>query len=356
MTRLARRIVLAPVLTGALLLIMWTVPLWSDEPEDSGVTVRVEPQLMGAGDSPAPSRDAGYGVDVEVAGSTAGHEVRLETWSEGAWRSEDEGTTDDEGHVRLESEVGAYGRILTEVDGSPVVEQVIPAATGPSLWWSEEFDGDVLNFQWLVVQQPNGGGNCTYSTEQATDVSDGVLTLSVVENQGHLCKSTGLPVRHNGHIVLRGSLGYGTTAARIRFPSSRGVVGQFWLQPGNVGDRWVMDDEHEGVVVAGTAGTDQDPRLDTAVHQTVRGALTTSRRVMSPTDAPTDGRFHVYSVEWTPTGYTFKIDGRTIRTVEASGPPPPMSIGLAVLAPRDRLPADPASRTMVVDWLRVWGQ
>lgn len=354
MTRQARRIVLAPVLTGALLLIMWTVPLWSDEPEDSGVTVRAEPQLIGAGADPAPARAAGYGVGVEVAGAGSGHEVRLETWSDGAWETEDEGTTDDEGHVRLESASGTYGRIVTDVDGSQVVEEVIPAATGPSLFWEEDF-ADKLSPEWLVIPQPDDGGTCTHSDRRASTVEDGVLAVRVEEHPKRVCRRTGQPARLNGHIILRGTIVYGTTAARIRFPRSRDVSGQFWLQPGDPGARFVMDDEHEGVLVAETTGTDLDPLFATSVNQVVRGKVDAARRVGASVDAPNDGLFHVYSVTWTPQGFTFKIDGTTIRTVEAAGPVPPMAIGLAMQAARGPLPSDPDDRTMYVDWLRVWG-
>jgi hypothetical protein len=354
-TRIDRRMLLGPVLTGALVLVMWTTPLWSDVPVSDAVTVRVEPQLLGAGSSAAPARAAGYKVDVEVADVTAGHEVTLEVWSDDEWVVEDEGTTDDDGRVRLQSSDGAYGRVVTDVDGSRVTAAVDPVSAGPVLYWSEEFDAEPLGAQWLQIPQPDAGETCTYSDERATSVADGQLALSIEEAPVRMCKRTGQPVRLNGHVILRGSIVHGVTAARIKFPRSRAVTGQFWLQPGDQGARWVMDAEHEGVVVAETTGTDRDPRLDTSVNRVVDGAVESSRRVASRTDAPADGRFHVYSVEWTPQGYTFKIDGETIRSVEADGPLPPMTIGLSVLAPGADLPSTRDERTMYVDWLRVWG-
>jgi hypothetical protein len=222
------------------------------------------------------------------------------------------------------------------------------------LYWSEEFEADALSAEWLVIPQPDDGGTCTHADERASTVADGQLVLTVKEHPRRSCRATGRPARLNGHLILRGSIAYGTTAARIRFPASRDVTAQFWLQPGDQGARWVMDAEHEGVVVAETAGTDRDPRLATAVHSVVDGAVKASRRVASTADAPNDGRFHVYSVEWTRGAYIFKIDGETIRSVETDGPLPPMTIALAVLAPESRLPSDPEQRTMYVDWLRVW--
>lgn len=355
MPRPDSRIALAALIVGVLVLTTWGPDVGADEPADPGITLRVEPQLIGPGTRPALAQDAGYGVHVEVPGAPAGHDVRLEVWSDGGWVTEDQGATDDRGRVRLVSTAGTYGRVVTEVDGERTTVDVDPVSKDPPLlYWTEEFNDDSLGDQWLVVDQPDDD-SCMTSDASAAAVSDGLLALSVQEDADGACPRPGQVARVNGHIILRSAIAYGTTAARIRFPESRGVKAQFWLQPGDPGLPWVMDGAHEGVVVAGTAGTDRDARLDTSVNRVVDGAVKASRRVASSADAPNDGRFHVYSVEWTPEAYVFKIDGETIRSVDADGPVPPMTIALAVLAPHQRIPAASEDRTMYVDWLRVWG-
>ena len=355
MPRPPSRIAWASLIVGVLVLTTWGPDVGADEPEDTGLTVTVEPQLIDPGTRPALSEEAGYGVHVEVPGAPAGHDVRLEVWSDGGWVTEDMGVTDGSGQVRLVSTAGSYGRVVTEVDAVRTTVDVDPVSKNPPLlYWAEEFNDDSLADQWLVVDQPDND-SCTTSGASAIAVSDGVLALSVDEDADGVCTRPGKVAHVNGHIILRSAVAYGTTAARIRFPRSRGVRAQFWLQPGDPGLPWVMDDAHEGVVVAGTAGTGRDPRLDTSVNRVVDGAVEASRRVTVSADASNDGRFHVYSVEWTPETYVFKIDGETIRSVGADGPVPPMTIALAVLPRYPRIPSAPEERTMYVDWLRVWG-
>lgn len=355
MSRPDSRIVLASLIVGVLVLTTWGPHVGADAPGDAGVTVRVEPQLIDPGARPAWAQQAGYGVHVQVPASSAGHEVRLEVWLDGDWTTEDQGVTDDRGRVRLVSRAGSFSRVVTDVDGAQVTTDVDPVIKDPPLlYWAEEFTDDSLGEQWLPVDQPDDD-SCTTSDAGAAAVSGGVLALSVEEAADGVCTRPDSVARVNGHIILRSAVSYGTTAARIRFPRSRGVRAQFWLQPGDPGLPWVMDDAHEGVVIAGTAGTDRAARFDTSVNRVVDGTVEASRQVASANDVPNDGRFHVYSVEWTPDAYVFRIDGETIRTVEADGPVPPMTIALAVLPRYPRLPSAAAARTMYVDWLRVWG-
>lgn len=354
MTGWDSKILLAPIITGVLFAIAWTASIWAGLPVSTVVTARAEPQLIGAGHDVAPAGAAGYGVMVEVRGAAEGHPVRLDVWSDGGWRPEDEGTTDAQGRVRLESSDGAYSRVVTDVDGSREVVGVDPVTDGQPIYVGEEFDAETLSAEWLMVPQPDDGGTCTFSDRRAMTLADGQLALSVEEAPRRPCRRTGQRARLNGHVVFRAPVTYGTTAARIKLPRSRGVTSQFWLQPAGPGERWVMDAEHEGVVITETAGTDSTPRVATTVNRVAGGTVQSLRRLASPVDAPNDGKFHVYSVVWTPEGYTFQVDGRTIRHVESPIPVAPMFIGLATLSTQDRLPVDQDDRTMYVDWVRVW--
>lgn len=345
--------VAAPLATGALLLTAWTVPLWSDPPEDKGILITAEPQLRAPGPSPYPARFAGFGIDVAVDGAGEGRPVALEMWSDGAWKDEDEGVTDADGHVHLVAAAGAYGRVTTEVDGSRVTQNFDATTSGPPLLVNEEFEGGPLGGGWLDVPQPGDGTNCTMTGEEGTSVAEGQLALTVVEDPRNRCDFADEPLLVNGHVVLRTPIGYGTTAARIKFPEGRSVTAQFWLQPGDPGQRWLMDRKHVGVVVAETRGTGDDPQLGTSLNVTRDDEVTASRELLGD-GAPTDGWFHVYAVTWTPTSYTFTVDGEVVREVESSQPAPPLTIGLAVVPGQARLPSGHERRTMYVDWLRVW--
>lgn len=344
----------APLVTAVLLAITWTVPLWADPPARSGITVTAEPQLRGAGDDPATAREAGFGLEVQVDGAGAGQQVVLEMRIDGEWVVQDEGRTDAEGRVHLVASEGVYGRVVTDVDGSERTQVFDAVSAGPTLYWNEEFNEDSLGAQWLAIPQPGDGETCTMTGDRGTSVEDGQLVLTVEEDPDRTCRGGTRPLLVNGHQVLRVVIGYGTTAARIKLPAGRAVKGQFWLQPGDPGQRWVMDGKHEGVVIAETEGTGRDARVGTSVNQVEEGDVVAAPRLVSRALAPDDGRFHVYSVTYTPAGFTFAIDGEVVREVEASSPYPPLTIGLSVLPMQERLPPGRERRAMYVDWLRVW--
>jgi hypothetical protein len=345
---------LAPVVTGACLVIAWTVPTWSDPPTSTGVTVTAGPQIRQPGATPSPAVTAGFDVDVKVDGAKAGQSVALEMWSDSRWTPTDDGVTDIRGHVHLEAPQGTYGRVVTEVRGARTVTNFDAVSAGPPLGWSDEFGSEVLAPEWLVVPQPYDSAACTMAGDRGVEVTEGRLVLRVAEDTDQVCEASGSPILINGHLVLRSGVAYGTTAARIRFPRGRAVSGQFWLQPGDPTQRWVMDDDHEGVVVAETRGTGEDPRLGTSLNRTKPKEVKASSELVPRDAAPADGQYHVYAVTWTRTGFEFTIDGEVVRVVKSTSPQPLLTIGLSVL-PERRLPPDEEERAVYVDWLRVWG-
>ena len=68
-------------------------------------------------------------------------------------------------------------------------------------------------------------------------------------------------------------------------------------------------------------------------------------------------RYHVFSVEWTPEEYIFRIDGQeTFRTSEGVSQQPEYPI-LSLLSSDyelRKLKDNPLPQTMYVDWLRFW--
>lgn len=341
----------APAVTTLLLAAAWTEPHWSERPAPEGVTITAGPQLVAPGDSPAPARQAGFEIDVQVDGARQGHPVELEMWSDGGWRPEDSGGTDDRGHVHLVASHGAYGRVITNVDGSRVTQPFDATTAGPVTVAGDDFDADLLGPAWMAVPQPADWSYCTVMGLLGRTVMADQLALTVLEDPTQICQDRPLVV--NGHVALQVPIAYGTVAARIRFPRSRSVSAQFWLQPGNPAQPWVMDREHEGVVIAETRGTTRDPGVGTSVNR-LDGTRVVASRELIPGGSPTDGDFHVYAVTWTPTGFTFSVDGELVRRAAATAPAAPLFIGLSVLPIAPRPVEDPDERTMYVDWVRAW--
>jgi beta-glucanase (GH16 family) len=79
-------------------------------------------------------------------------------------------------------------------------------------------------------------------------------------------------------------------------------------------------------------------------------------------DAPTygsdwTGSYHVFSVEWTPTEYVFRIDGRETLRTSAGVSQTEEYLILSLLVSNFeslRITPDALPQKMDVDWVRVW--
>lgn len=318
----------------------------------------VQPQLVQPGDVAAPASDAGYFLTAKVDGVSKGQAVELQTWTGDGWRSEETAKTNQEGSVTFRSSTSAWTRVVTEVGDEIRAAHVYPSVDGPQLLWSEDFDGEDLGPLWLPIGQPDLDYTCSKGDSRAVELSGGVLRLSVTPSADVDCQLPNQSGRINGHVALTFPIGYGTVGARIRFPQSRDLVGSVWLQNAGPSRPWVMGQWADGAVIAETSGTDQDPGIGTGVSWlTPEGVFLTK-----PKDATrrspgvsTDGRFHVFSIDRTPEGYVFRIDGHVIRKAREGVLPQPLSLALALLSPDKQVPDDAAlGQTMDVDWIRIW--
>jgi beta-glucanase (GH16 family) len=80
-----------------------------------------------------------------------------------------------------------------------------------------------------------------------------------------------------------------------------------------------------------------------------------ARRIIGEGKSPADG-WHVYSVEWSPDGYVFRLDGvPTLRTSKPHVASAPEIMVLSLLTSDWELPNLKSTRSiMQVDWVRVW--
>ena len=176
--------------------------------------------------------------------------------------------------------------------------------------------------------------------------------------------------RLNGHVSTDGhqSLKYGVVAARIKFQRSQGAHASLWMQPQNPtyipnafeggAEIDIIEYFGDGVPNGGLTSFVYSPTAS-GVPQKIGGWIKKPERYLST--AKKDGwskRYHVFSVEWSPTAYVFRIDGReTARiTTGISGLPqyPILSLlssdyELKKLKGEQNLP-----QTMSVDWIRFW--
>ena len=208
---------------------------------------------------------------------------------------------------------------------------------------------------------------CAKASPKMAQVGSGALTLKVKKDparRGDVCKwrSPGGKVKKfnyylNGHIGTDASFTfrYGVAAARVKFQKPQGMHGSFWMNTSGEpeGRHAVEIDtvEHFGKGY-------QDGGLAQFLHykgRKIGGLQKAANDVLVGSDNWFK-KYHVFSVVWTPAGYSFRIDGHeTFRTTKARSDKQVIAI-LSLLSSDWEL--DKMSKTgkgsMKVDWFRVW--
>ncbi len=285
----------------------------------------------------------------------------------------------------------------TRVDGHPATYRVRALADGTlpgvrtrgvrtDAWGApdfvERFTGGALGPAWehrIQFYNRWGGRSCSKGDPSAVRVGGGVLRLSVLADTARASEkcqpvdAEGEPVgdstyawRLNGHVSTQSSYDflYGVAAARMKFPRGRGQHASFWMQPrGLLEDRptpWGA--EIDVIEWFGSAGGRE--RLSTTVHRRTddgRGLSTYGGPISDP-DRFLRNRsdrwwraYHVFSVEWTPREYVFRIDGKvTLRTSQGVSDHPEFLI-LSMLSSDYELPwSQSLPQHAFVDWVQVW--
>jgi beta-glucanase (GH16 family) len=241
----------------------------------------------------------------------------------------------------------------------------------------DEFDSDGLDeskwtYRQLGLYNEAGSRACSKSDERAVSVSDGTLQLRVMTDP----EQAGLPcyTEHgmldyylNGHVATEGLFGfkYGVAAARMKFPQGRGQHGAFWLQrnsevtPGDPARSGaeidVVEFFGEGYPGGGLASFLYFLNSE-GENEKVGGIWPGATEGLPPGDNWWRS-YHVFSLEWTPKHYVFRVDGREIfRTTEGVSGVEQFLI-LSLLSSDWELPKlDESSlpSTMHVDWVRAW--
>jgi hypothetical protein len=257
----------------------------------------------------------------------------------------------------------------------------------PSRAWGapsfvDEFDGDSLGPAWehrIQFYNPWGGRSCSKGDPSAVSVGGGLVSLSVLADPAreserctvHDAEGNVLGDyrwRLNANVSTQHSMDflYGVAAARIRFQRPQGQHGAFWLQPRGLLDTGPTPWGAEIDVAEYYGSQGRRGILSSSVHQHPVGLPTTSvggrvrnaRRFLEGKDDRWWRNFHVFSVEWTPSEYVFRVDGQaTLRTAESVSHDPEFLIlsmlssdyELGRLGDESRLP-----QQMDVDWVQVW--
>jgi beta-glucanase (GH16 family) len=347
------------------------------------------PQIVDQGKRPASAGSAQAGLTATVRPAKVGRPVVLQVKAGNKWKTVKKTRLDKKGRAEFGAPISKRGEALTyratatPFKGSKAGKsKSVSTARWIDPTWTDEFSGSNLGPAWNhrgTTYEPASLRACSKGDPRAVSVGGGTARLSVIKDPSRSGKcvakkdgrSTGkFAYRLNGHIGTQGafSFKYGFAAARIKFQKSRGQHGAFWMQP--------------AIEVKGAT----DPRLTGAEIDVIEyfgdkhpeGGLTSfiysknkqgkdvktgswikdSRSFLANKRDGWSKNYHVFSVEWTPKVYIFRIDGKeTYRTkVGVSGQPQyPILSMLASDYEIYKIGSDrKLPQTMNVDWIRVW--
>ena len=349
------------------------------------------PQIVQQGRTPASASKAKAALTATIKPVKVGRPVVLQVKSGSAWKTAGKAKLTSKGLAEFAAPISKSGLALTyrvtatSFKGASAVQSK-PVST--SRWltssFTDEFNGSALTSDWYTRggnYEPTSLRECSRAGDEAVSVGGGTVKVSVIRDParaGETCvakkdgQSTGrFAYRLNGHIGTQGNVGlkYGFAAARIKMHKLRGQHGGFWMQP---------LDAVTGSNSSKIAGAEIDV-IEYFGDKHPSGGLTsfiysktssgkdvkTGSWIKNPTSFlknRTDGwskNYHVFSVEWTPSVYIFRIDGKeTWRTkVGISGQEqfPILSL-LSSDYEISKLPGGDSKlpQTMNVDWVRLW--
>jgi beta-glucanase (GH16 family) len=140
----------------------------------------------------------------------------------------------------------------------------------------------------------------------------------------------------------------------MKFQDARGQHGAFWMQPAGAGYGAEIDViEWFGTGSYGLSNGAYDYSSGTATR-------TSGGPIADQASYGSDwaGTYHVFSVEWTPTEYVFRIDGKEVLRTTAGIAQTEEYLILSLLVSNyeaNKLPsAASLPQTMNIDWVRVW--
>jgi beta-glucanase (GH16 family) len=301
--------------------------------------------------------------------SRPGAAVAVQQLVGGAWKTVMTGARQDStGVARFQLRAGSATNPTTfRAVTAPAagVAQVISAAMTPVYLrqvWEDNFSGDTLNpANWQTREQAAFGRRlCSTPSARRVLVGNGMATLSIAKKRDSTTSTCPYGQFENAMIGTSAAVPgftatYGTFAARIKFQSGQGQHGSFWLQgPKGTGAEidvaeYFGDGRPDGGLSNFIHYNDPNGKLSSA------GGIHPVKNVLGSGRTPSNG-WHVYSVDWNPSGYIFRMDGTPVfSTNKPYVATAKEGMILSLLTSDYELPRlKSTASTMHVDWVRAW--
>jgi hypothetical protein len=297
----------------------------------------------------------------------AGVPVTLQRLVNGRWTRVGSAKQDSAGNARFNLVVGANAYRAVSAYSAGVASKATSSVT-PTRFpntFDENFSDPAVSAQrWSTRRQPpQGRRQCAQTDDALKSYASGVATLRAVKQATNPKGTKACPYGfwHNGMIGTGSSSTpytptYGIYAARVKFQSALGSHGSFWMQSTGANGAEIDVAEYFG-------NGRSDGGLASFVHatptgstaQTSGGILRSAMTILGRGNTPSNG-WHVYSVQWSPSGYTFRIDGvPTFSTNKPLVSSSPSELILSLLTSDYELRyMKSTSASMMVDWVRGW--
>jgi hypothetical protein len=348
------------------------------------ITVRASAQSAKLSFVPAPVGQTKAGRPNLTPGtahfrpSKPGRPILLQRFSGGKWRTALRSAEDRRGYVTFNvaaKKRGTYIRyraVAPRWRGYAAVRSDVERAVPWTQAFEDTFAGRGLDLtKWayrsLGTRDEDAGRLCSESSRKAVRVpGDGHAYLKVKK-----IRDPSFPRRcrdgefFNANIGTQGHYGlrYGIIAMRARFQHQRGQHGGIWSQPEQVvtdGGSAARNGAEIDIVEyfgddypKGGLGHFVFWRGKTGLIKT--GGIVNSDELLAKRKSWSNS-FHVYSVEWTPAKYIFRVDGNTVWRTKRGVSGVRQYIILSLLTSGWELPQLRVRKLnpMTVDWVRAW--
>ena len=357
-------------------------PRAAREVEVRGTLVSLPP-IVQPGATPAAPSEAGVLVAMFTPASP-GQRVTLERQTRNGWRTAGTGTEDAWGSAAFTPGTGTYRARTTAGDRTWVTGRVATARWQPS--FEDTFSGAALdtslwNDQKREHESVYAPRTCARTDPSARRVSDGVLHLGVALDPalaGSPCAYTSTraggttsgtsPYLLNSQVATEHTrlFRHGIVAARIKPQRAKGMHSGVWMLPS--GTKYADGNPAAGTEIDVMEFFGENGRgtetISSSVHYYQAGwnkislgdPVPAARRILSRKNNWWD-EFHVFSVEWTPTEYVFRVDGREYYRETTAVSQAEQYLVLSNLTSDyelAELTADELDDTAQVDWVRVF--